>query len=674
MDNNQQRFVEDALDLLNELDEGLMQLEENPQATAPLEQLFRTIHTIKGAANMFGFEAIGELSHQLETLFDLVRQGKLTVTDSLISITLQAFDKVRGLLKEKDVQKINSSIELKEHIGIATYFLQQVELESGGMLSASGAYHKNEVATFYIKITPLIAITAQGNHPLVFIVQDLEGVGTAKTFLRENEQGEIVCWELFLTTTAPQAELESFFLFVEQECKADMHKLSTGNLLEDEEFNQTVESFGSEGFQLGNLQRLALVITEKNQLAAPFSEEDDEEISFSRKKAKSNAVIKVSKYKIDELLDWISELIILQTQFSTIAAASSNSRLRDATERLEIITNRLRDTSLEIGLVPVETLVTKFKRLVRDLSRSLHKKVNFLSEGAETEMDKDVIELMADPLMHIIRNAIDHGIENPEQRRAAGKLEHGTVKLKTFNSSAYAHMVVSDDGKGIDSACVLKKAIERGLVSADAELSEAEILNFIFYSGLSTASQVSDISGRGVGMDVVRQRIHELRGSVSVKSQLGKGTSIHIKLPLSRSIIDGLLVRVAEARYVVPLSFVDRIDRIQYQELNWEHRLNKTVIVNGEPLAVFSLRNHFNHEGETPKTADIISITLEGMTKGLAVDRIEGKMQAVLKPMGDVYQQQDYLSGSTILGDGTLALVLDPQRLFKLADNKTLTI
>ncbi|MES2733045.1 MAG: chemotaxis protein CheA [Bacteroidota bacterium] len=674
MDSNQQRFVEDALDLLNELDEGLMQLEENPQATAPLEQLFRTIHTIKGAANMFGFEAIGALSHQLEALFDLVRQGKIPVTDGLISITLQAFDKVRGLLKESDIQKINASVELKEHTEIATHFLHQVDIASGGMLSAEGAYHKNEVATFYIKISPVISITTQGNHPLVFIVQDLESVGTAKTFLQENATGEIVCWELFLTTTSPQPELESFFLFVEQDCKAEIHKLGAGNLCEDEEFNQAVESFVSEGFNLEIFQALAATIAEKNRLTAPFSDEEEEEINLSRKKIKSNAVIKVSKYKIDELLDWISELIILQTQVSTIASASTSNKLRDAAERLEIITTRLRDTSLEIGLVPVETLVTKFKRLVRDLSRSLHKKVNFLSEGAETEMDKDVIELMAEPLMHMIRNAIDHGIEKPEQRRAAGKSEHGTVRLKAFNSSAYAHILVSDDGKGIDSAVVLKKAIEQGLVQPDAELSEADTLNLIFHAGLSTASQVSDVSGRGVGMDVVRQRIHELRGSVSVKSQLGKGTSIHIKLPLSRSIIDGLLVRVAEARYVVPLSFVDRIDRIPYQELNLEHRLNKTVIVNGEPLSVFSLRKHFHEESEPPKTSDIISITLEGITKGLAVDRIEGKMQAVLKPLGDVYQQQDYLAGSTILGDGTLALVLDPQRLFKLADNKSLTL
>ncbi|HEV8515521.1 MAG TPA: chemotaxis protein CheW, partial [Cyclobacteriaceae bacterium] len=332
-------------------------------------------------------------------------------------------------------------------------------------------------------------------------------------------------------------------------------------------------------------------------------------------------------------------------------------------------TNRLRDTSLEIGLVPIETLVTKFKRLVRDLSKTLNKKVNFISEGAETEMDKDVIELMAEPMIHIIRNCVDHGIEKPEDRKAVGKSEHGTVKLTAFNTSSYVNIIISDDGKGIHKENVLKKAIEKGLVEPDAQLTDEEILNLIFHPGLSTASAVSDVSGRGVGMDVVQQKIKDLRGYVSIKSTHGKGTAIHIKLPLSRSIIEGLLVKVDETRYVVPLNMVDRIDRIPYQNLDRENRVNKTVIVNEETLSVFSLRQKFHNDTIAPKTTDIISVTVNGIKKGIAVDRIEGKMQTVMKPLGDAYQNQDFIAGSSILGDGSLALVLDPSRLFLLSDN-----
>ena len=270
----------------------------------------------------------------------------------------------------------------------------------------------------------------------------------------------------------------------------------------------------------------------------------------------------MSKRKIDDLLNWISELIILQAQLVNATSHINSAAITDVAEQLEMITNRLRDTSLEIGLVPIETLVTKFKRLVRDLSKTLHKKVNFLSEGSETELDKDVIELMAEPMIHIIRNCIDHGIETPEQRKAAGKSEFGTVKLKAFNSSSYVNIIITDDGKGIQKESVLKKAIEKGLVPADKQLSDEEILNLIFHSGLSTASTLSEVSGRGVGMDVVKQKINELRGYVTIQSMPGKGTSIHIKLPLSRSIIEGFLVKVEDTRYVVPLNVIDRIDRV----------------------------------------------------------------------------------------------------------------
>jgi two-component system chemotaxis sensor kinase CheA len=389
----------------------------------------------------------------------------------------------------------------------------------------------------------------------------------------------------------------------------------------------------------------------------------------SKKKSYNDTYIKVSKRKIDDLLNWISELIILQAQLVNVTSVYNSPEITEVTEQLELVTNSLRDTSLEIGLVPIETLVTKFKRLVRDLSKSLNKKVNFLSEGAETEMDKDVIEMMTEPMIHIIRNCIDHGIETPEERRQAGKSEHGTVKLKAFNTSSYVNIVISDDGKGIDKDRVLKKAQEKGIVSPDTILTEEETLNLIFHPGLSTASAISDVSGRGVGMDVVKQKINDLRGYVTVKSTQGKGTSIHIKLPLSRSIIEGLLVKVEETRYVVPLNVIDRIDRISYEELDRSNHVNKMVVVNEETLSVFSLRQKFHSNSAVPKTTDIISVSVNGIRKGIAVDKIEGKMQTVMKPLGDAYQQQDFIAGSTILGDGSLALVLDPSRLFQLSDN-----
>ena len=665
MDSHQQRFVEDALDLLNELDDGLMQLEANPQATAPLEQVFRTMHTIKGGANMFGFDLIGELTHQLETLYDLVRQGKTQISDGLISITLHAFDRVRDLLKEKEVDKINNSDELKEHLKVAADFLRNVEANSAvDVLSpASGKLQKDEVATFFIRVKPTISITAEGTHPLIFIIKDLEALGTAKTFFYRKDNGDVAHWDIFLSTTSAQSELESYFIFVEGECQVTYKRLSVGNLFESDDFAIFIEVFAEVPCDVSSLDEFAGKFS-----ATVGSSEITEQVGepISRKTAFNDTYIKVSKRKIDDLLNWISELIILQAQLVNATSHINSAAITDVAEQLEMITNRLRDTSLEIGLVPIETLVTKFKRLVRDLSKTLNKKVNFLSEGSDTELDKDVIELMAEPMIHIIRNCIDHGLETPEQRKAVGKSEFGTVKLKAFNSSSYVNIVISDDGKGIDKAVVLKKAIEKGIIQAEDVLSDEEILNLIFHSGLSTAAKLSEVSGRGVGMDVVKQKINELRGYVAIESTPGKGTSIHIKLPLSRSIVEGLLVKVDETRYVVPLNVIDRIDRLSYDVLGRDDQLNKSVVVNEELLPVFSMRQKFHGGTVAPKTTDIISVTVNGVRRGIAVDRIEGKMQTVMKPLGDAYKQQDFIAGSTILGDGTLALVLDPSRLFQL--------
>jgi len=666
MDSNQKRFVEDALDLLNELDEGLMQLEMNPLATAPLEQVFRTMHTIKGGANMFGFESIGQLAHQLETLYDLARQSQLQISDALISLTLHAFDKVRDLLKEKDVAKINDPEALKDHLKAAANFLKEVEAGSSSDLTKTSiTIHKDELATFYLQISPSINITEDGNHPLVFIVQDIAGLGTSKVILTKKHSGEVLHWEVFITTTTPQSELESYFIFVENECAVKYKRLLACDLFEQPQFVEYLNTLGAQSLDMAKIE--GFVALRKEACDQQKDEDNDESANnASGKRTAHDSYIKVSKRKVDDLLNWISELIILQAQLTTTASSIQSAALADVTEQLEMITARLRDTSLEIGLVPVETLVTKFKRLVRDLSKQLDKKVNFISEGSETEMDKDVIEMMTDPIIHIVRNAIDHGIETPAERRAAGKSEHGTVKLKAFNSSSYINIVISDDGKGISKENVLRKAIERELISAGDNLSDEEIFDLIFHPGLSTASQVSDVSGRGVGMDVVKQKINDLRGNVSVKSMSGKGTAIHIKLPLSRSIIEGLLVNVADTRYVVPLNVIERIDRIPYADINRENKVCKTVVVNEEPLTVLSLRQQFHDEVNPPKTTDIISVLVNGVKKGIAVDKIEGKMQTVMKPLGDTYKQQDFISGSTILGNGNLALVLDPARLFSL--------
>ncbi|MFD1002063.1 chemotaxis protein CheA [Ohtaekwangia kribbensis] len=658
MGDNQKRFIEDSLDLLNELDESLMQLEANPLATAPLEQVFRTMHTIKGAASMFGFENISQLAHLLETVFDKVRQGHLPVSDDLISITLNSFDKVRDQLGKTNAGKSIADDFLDEHIAHITQFLRTFDISD--VTGETGVV--DQESTYLLLINPTIQIEEGSNHPIIYIVKDLETLGSIKTQEYKDDGKQITQWRIILSTPVSTSEIESYFIFVEHECKIALHHLTSGNLLESMEFQEIINRYFANEYSEAEFVKQTKEFSDRNKSVARSELLADDEMPGKR--IVHDSVIKVGKHKIDDLINWISELIILQAQLLNIAQRNRITALDEITERMETVINHLRDTSLEIGLVPVEVLVTKFKRLVRDLSKLQGKKVNFLSKGTETEMDKDVIEMMTDPIMHLIRNAIDHGIERPDVRKRAGKPEYGTIKLKAFRSNTFINLIVSDDGKGIDRERVLQKAIEQGIVKPDDKLTDQEIFNLIFRSSLSTADTVSNVSGRGVGMDVVYQRISELRGSIDIASVAGQSTSFHIKLPLSRSIIDGLLVLVDKTCYVLPLNVIERIDRIPFNLLGRENRICTDILVNESLLTVFSLRKKFYSESIPPKTTDIISVDVNGIRKGIAVDSIQGKIQAVLKPLGEHYQNQEFISGSTILGDGTIALVLDPQRLF----------
>lgn len=659
MDSNQRRFIEDALDLLNELDEGLLQLEANPHARAPLEQVFRTMHTIKGAANMFGFENIGTLAHHLETLFDYVRQQRMQVTDDLISITLQAFDKVRDLLKESDIARITSPAALKDHLARAIEFHRMAD--NATRPEGATALHMDELATFSINIVPTVAITEDGNHPLIFIIQDIAALGTAHTRVLKTETGTVARWEVYVATTVSLDELESYFIFVDSDCQVTFRRLAAYDLVDQPEFIEYIQGLGDAPADAEAVQALAgeQVVTQVESADGA----DEELAATGKKKMFNDTYIKVNKQNIDNLLNWISELIILQARFANAASAIDSIELKDATEELYRVTHQLRDTSLEIGLVPVETLVTKFKRLVRDLSKTLDKKVNFLSEGAETKVDKDVIELMADPMIHLIRNAIDHGIETPTDRRASGKAEHGTVKLKAFTTGSYVNITISDDGKGIPKDHVLRKAIEKGIVSKDALLTDDEILQLIFHPGLSTAASVSDVSGRGVGMDVVKQKIQELRGDVSIRSFAGEGTSVHIRLPMSRSIIEGLLVRIGTSEYILPLTAVDKCYEVATASLSADHC--QKVMLDGSLIPVFYMQEIFEEHGNRPSILQVIKIHHDGYAVGITVDMILGEYQTVLKPLGDAYQHQEEFSGATILGDGRVALVFDTNKLVK---------
>ena len=371
--------------------------------------------------------------------------------------------------------------------------------------------------------------------------------------------------------------------------------------------------------------------------------------------------IRVSSDKLDSLMNLVSELVTTQARLSLFAEHSGNTELLTIAENVQKLTRQLRDNAFDIVLVPIDTMLTRFQRLVRDLSKGLNKNVVFVAEGAETELDKTIIETLTDPLLHILRNCIDHGIESPEERKILGKPEQGTILLKAYYSGTNVHIKITDDGSGIDPEKIRSKAIQKGLISKDASLSGREIFDLLFIPGFSTAENVTDVSGRGVGMDVVKRKLAEVRGEVEIDSEINVGTTITFKLPLTLSIIDGLLVKIANNHYIIPLSVVGKIYSTDHESV--VNKFNNLIILDGERLPFYYLREEFNLPENDQVNEQIVLISYEDKKIGIVVDDVIGEYQAVLRTLGKMFKNQEIISGATILGDGTVALVMDTNKM-----------
>ncbi|MFW6095331.1 MAG: chemotaxis protein CheA, partial [Bacteroidota bacterium] len=448
---------------------------------------------------------------------------------------------------------------------------------------------------------------------------------------------------------------------VEDQAKIDIYELSEQNLLKNSRFISEIE-------KLSDLKKDIGVDAIKSITNSIQGAKEDLEEQTRGKDAKtvngkdySISSIRVASEKIDHMMNLVSELVTTQARLSLKADQSDDGELATIAENVQKLTRQLRDNAFDIALVPVETMLTRFQRLVRDLAGSMNKKVTLVAEGTDTELDKNIIETLTDPLLHIIRNSIDHGIETPEERKRKGKPEEGKILLKAYYSGAKVHIQIHDDGQGIDIEKVKNKAIQKNIIEKNQELSRRELFDLIFKSGFSTSENVTDVSGRGVGMDVVRRKLSEIRGEVEIDSELDAGTTLTVKLPLTLSIIDGLLVRIDNDKYIVPLSAVDKIYAAQHSDV--VDTFNNLITLDGEQVPFFYLRKEFGIPEAESDMEEIVVVRYEDIRIGLVVDAVVGEYQAVLKSLGKMYKQQDIISGATILGDGTVALVFDTNKM-----------
>ncbi len=688
MDVQRQAFKEEAYELLAELETSLLELEETPDDMEQIGRVFRAMHTIKGSGAMFGFEDIADFTHNVETVFDQVRGGSIRVTRELVNLTLSARDHIKDLLDEgggADEIKANGIIVSLRNLLVQDDADEEAEAEALPEIVHAEPAVPGPVVTCRIRFRPAPDIFASGTNPLL-LLNELREMGECSVTAHTEDipplkdldpEACYIFWDIILTTSHGTNAIKDVFIFVLDDCELTIDIVDDGERvvdgahpdrlgeilvrrgdLSDKHLQKALESQD----RLGEILIKEKTASRAAVVSALAEQEQVKKRIAQRKETAVSTSIRVPADKLDQLVDLVGELVTVQARLSEKAATETDADLVAIAEEVEMLTGGLRDNAMSIRMLQIGTTFSNFKRLVRDLSGELGKKIELTTTGGDTELDKTVIERLKDPLVHIIRNSIDHGIESPDVRKAAGKPETGTIHLKAQHSGANVLIEISDNGKGIDAEVIRQKATEKGIIPIDADLSEREVLNLIFSPGFSTASKVTDLSGRGVGMDVVKNSIEALRGSIELVSRKGEGTTITLKLPLTLAIIDGLLVTIGGDYFVLPLASVDEcveLPRNRDEKRNGRNILN----VRGEIVPFIRLRKEYGIQVDRPELEHVVIMETNGKRVGFVVDHVIGGHQTVIKNLGSAFKKARDISGATILGDGTVALIIDVNKI-----------
>lgn len=633
-------FRVEAKELLERTEQGLLDLSKQPNDRGLVDDVFRSLHTLKGSGAMFGFDALAAFTHHCETAFDRVRKGEVAATQNLISAVLAAQDHMRNLIEGGSPDQEATGRALLEHIE------REVAAASGATVAAITQ------SKWRIRFGLPPNALANGCNPLALlaemrelgecsIVADISAVPPLATLVPSES---FIVWNVELRTDKPQSAIEDVFMFIIDDMELDIRMVE-----EDKVSAVALETPASP------------TVAAQAQTSTANPQQPATNID-GRQSGKSGDSVRVPAERLDELMDRVGELVIAQSRLSQIAAASLDLNLRAVSEDIERLSSELRDTMMVLRMVPVGTLFGRFRRLIHDLARDTGKTIELTTDGEATEVDKTVIERLADPLVHLVRNAVDHGLESPEQRRAIGKPDAGQVRLAARQSGGEVIISISDDGRGIDRARVRERGEAQGLIAAGAQLSDQELLQIIFQPGFSTAQTVTNLSGRGVGMDVVKRTIDALRGSIDISSRPGNGSEVSLRIPLTLAIIDGLLVRVGTGRYVIPLSAVEECLALSVEE-DLRSRGRSFISLRDSLVPFLRLRELFQ-TGTQPELHQKVVVISTGTERvGLVVDQIVGDHQTVIKAMSKLHEDIAMFSGATILGDGSVALILDVAHL-----------
>jgi len=688
----QETFREELQELLADLEGGLLKLEESPSDSESVNRVFRALHTIKGSGALAGFDRLAGFTHHVEALFEDVRSGSIEVSSVLIDLTLQAQDTIQALAADEDSVSQQDIASLVEHLGglqvdINDAVVSEEETARDDMPATVGSH-----STFWVRFRPPVDVFERGLDP-ANLVRELTRMGDARVSAGYDAPASFedfeptachVVWNILLTTAQSTIDIQDLFIFVEDESELGIELLDdSGRLNLEQAWQAWLPLF--EAGKKPTAEDVNSIIAQNDEPVPEHNGPERRSMTPDRRQAATDrrqesgsgddaarvaASVRVRSERLDKLVDLIGELVTVQARLKQVSTTISDVDLERISEEVEQLTWELRDEVLSIRMVPIGSTFNRFARQVRDLARELGKDVQLLTSGGDTELDKTVIERLSDPVLHLLRNAIDHGLELPEQRSAAGKPVKGSIRLSAFQSGASVLVEVRDDGRGLNYDWIRERAEEKGMLQPGEDFNQVGVWELISSAGFSTSEAITSISGRGVGLDVVRKAIEDLRGTVEVESSSGEGTCFRVKLPLTLAIIDGLLVRIGRERFVMPLAQVEEI--IEQNRTDVERQHGRDLLhIRDEIVPYLHLRREFGINGQIPEIEQVIIANLDGFRLGFAVDEVIGEHQTVIKSLGRMYRDIPGLSGATVLGDGSLALILDLPALMRLEESRS---
>ena len=683
-----QVFFEESFEGLDIMERGLLDMDPGAVDAEAINAIFRAAHSIKGGSGTFGFHAVSEFTHAMETLLDQMRDGRRPVSAPDVDGLLQSVDVLREMLTaardggEVDAARVAAQRERLEHI-------LAEDAEAVPAPAVDGPAEEPPLTGWHIVFRPHPHLLRTGNDPLR-IVRELATLGELEAVcdtsllprlsLLEPEDSYL-SWDLRLRAPVAKSAIDEVFEWVEDDCDFAVMPILAEPSGSGAPPADGVAAAGPQPEAAAQPTAVVPapdgVVPEPSLQVVPEASErrQGERRALGDRRqagASGSSSIRVDIDKIDALINMVGELVITQSMLGLLGEdfdMSRVERLKEGLNQLERHTRELQERVMQIRMLPISFTFSRFPRLVHDLSAKLGKKIELKMTGEHTEVDKTVIEKIGDPLVHLVRNSLDHGIESPAERRAAGKPETGTVQLNAFHRGGNIVIEIRDDGRGLNRDRILQKAVERELVGADQHLSDQQIYELIFQPGFSTADQVSDVSGRGVGMDVVRRNINELGGSIDIESHAGRGSAMVIRLPLTLAILDGQSVRVADETYIVPLVSIVESIQVQPNMINRVAGRGETFKLRGEYLPVLRLHAVFgiaNPRARQLHEGLLVIVEGDGRRCGLFVDDLLGQQQVVIKSLEANYHRVEGISGATILGDGSVALILDIPSLLRL--------